>query len=63
MKSKMTVNCRNPRMPMTTFSYRENLIRTGAGVAGLSMRFLCQESDPIGTTIRDAAPMSAIENA
>src|ERR1700674_2389163 len=46
MKSKMTVNCRNPRMPITTFSYRENLIRTGAGVACLSMRFLCQESDP-----------------
>src|ERR1700676_2194186 len=40
MKSKMTVNCRNPRMPITTFSYRENLIRTGARVAGLSMRFL-----------------------
>src|ERR1700722_8839686 len=46
MKSKMTVNCKNPRMPITTFSYRENLIRAGARVTGLSMRFLCQESDP-----------------
>src|ERR1700722_16232974 len=46
MKSKMTVNCRNPRMPITTFSYRENLIRTWVCVAGISMGFLCQESDP-----------------
>src|ERR1700689_5190784 len=46
MKSKMTVNCRNPRMPITTFSYRENLMRPGALVAGLSMEFLHRESDP-----------------
>src|SRR6202035_1861351 len=39
MKSKITVNCRNPRIPITTFSYRENLIRTGARVVGLSMGF------------------------
>jgi hypothetical protein len=46
MKSKMTVNCRNPRMPITTFSYRENLMRAGARVGGLSMKVLSGEIDP-----------------
>src|SRR5580658_4831842 len=45
MKSKMTVNCRNPRMPITTFSYCENWMRTGALVAGISIGFLRRESD------------------
>src|ERR1700749_4938505 len=54
MKSKMTVNCRNPRMPITTFSYREKLMRTGARVASLSMRFLYQASNDQGERRRDA---------
>src|SRR5580704_17039031 len=37
MKSRMTVNCRNPRIPITTFWYPENWIRVGLLVAVLSM--------------------------
>jgi hypothetical protein len=34
------VNCRNPRIPITTFWYGENLIGAGARFGDLTMGFL-----------------------
>src|ERR1700736_2296676 len=54
MKSRMTVNCRNPRMPITTFWYAENWIRVGLLVAVLSMDSLRRSSDPCDAGSEDA---------